>query len=855
MKKNVLRFGLLFWLAAMIAAPAMAQEVIPKKGYQDPPDAIKKMVLAPRHENVSLGNLSPDGAWFLNTKSDGMVTVERLGTPYMNLGGVQVDTIAGRSRSLTTGGSVGMELIPVGGGAAKVIPIPAGARISSPRWSPDGKRIAYFAHFRDASHIYVATVATGKSVKITPRPVLATMQTSFEWSGDGKYILTMLVPEKREPKPKQYITDNHLRVRVTNEGKTSLRTVLHLLEDTWEESLLEYYITGQIVRITVENPKQIKNVGKPGMYSGLSFAPDGNYLRVNTTVRPFSNIVPVSSFGNVSELWDIDGKVISEISKRELREGSAPATGPVTDPDAAAPSQEREPSKRSLRWRPDGQGMSYLMQDPAPARRPADSTATPADTAARPRQGQAQPRKDKVYQWLPPYGESDVKVIYENDTQIGSLDYSDDCRILFMTETVSGQSHLFAVFLDDPGKKHTIYKYRSSDFYANPGSLMSKTAEESGERVILMSSDKKYVYLSGTQYFKEWAEKAPRPFVDKFEITTGQKTRIFESSPSFFERVSLPLDPDFNKFIITREAPTVIADQYLKDIKAGTEVKLTNNIDFMAEVTAARFERIEIVRNDGIKFSASVWLPKDWNGERLPTVFWFYPSEFTDQESIDRGKRSTNINSFRSTGVRSWKIFTTLGYAFVEPDFPIVGPSGRMNDFYVPDTQKNWAAILDALDAKGIIDRGRLGLGGHSYGAFSTANSMIYTPYFKAGIAGDGAYNRTLTPMTFQSERRNLWDARETYLEMSPLLYADRLNGALLMYHGGDDNNVGTWLINSERMFMALNGLGKPAALFIYPYEDHGPAAKETQLDMWARWIDWFDFYVKNAGKKPEEKK
>jgi dipeptidyl aminopeptidase/acylaminoacyl peptidase len=176
-----------------------------------------------------------------------------------------------------------------------------------------------------------------------------------------------------------------------------------------------------------------------------------------------------------------------------------------------------------------------------------------------------------------------------------------------------------------------------------------------------------------------------------------------------------------------------------------------------------------------------------------------------------------------------------------------------MNDFFVPDIQKNWAAIIDILSEKGFIDRSRLALGGHSYGAFGTANSMIHTPFFKAGIAGDGAYNRTLTPMSFQSERRVLWEARETYLTMSPLLWAERLTGALLMYHGGDDNNVGTWLINSERMFMALNGLDKPASLYIYPYEDHGPAGKETQLDMWARWVAWLDFYVKNAGKKTSQ--
>ena len=857
MRHRKFKFGLIVALAAFLFSPLHSQEdMFAKKGYQMPPDEIKNFVLAPRHENISLSNLSPDRAWFLNTIGDGITPVERLGVPYENLAGVVVDLEANRARSLTTGGSVGYELIPAGGGAARTIQIPANARVSAGRFSPDGKKIAYYAHFKDATHIYVANVATGRSVKVTPRPVLATLNTSFEWSGDGKYILTVLIPEKRAPKPQQYVHDNHIRVRVASSGKNQLRTVLHLLEDSYDEALFEYYGTGQITKINVDNPRQVKNIGTPGLYSSISFSPDGNYLRVSSVTKPFSNIVPVSSFGNLSELWDIDGKVLSEISKRELREGSAPAaTRP--DPDAGdTPESQAEPQKRSLRWRPDGQGMSYLLRDPAPARRPADSTAAPADTAARPRQGQNQtPRMDRVFQWLPPYGENDMKVIYQTAGQIGSLDYSDDCQVLFISESASGQNHLYAVDLSEPDKKYTIYKYRTADFYENPGSLMSMSNILTGERVIMTSSDEKHVYLSGTKYDKEWEKVAPKPFIDKVEIKTGEKVRLFESSPNFFERVISILDVDLKKVIISREAPTVIADNYLRDMVTGAETKLTSNVDYAGDVTHAQYHRVEIERVDGIKFSANVWLPKNWNGEKLPAMFWFYPREFTNQGDIDRGKRTTNINSFRSTGIRSMKLLTSFGYAFIEPDFPIVGPTGRMNDNFVPDIQRNWAAIIDVLSEKGFIDRSRLALGGHSYGAFGTANSMIYTPYFKAGIAGDGAYNRTLTPMSFQSERRLLWEARETYLEMSPLLYADRLNGALLMYHGADDNNVGTWLINSERMFMALNGLDKPAALYIYPYEDHGPAGKETQLDMWARWIAWLDFYVKNPVKKTEEKK
>jgi dipeptidyl aminopeptidase/acylaminoacyl peptidase len=195
-------------------------------------------------------------------------------------------------------------------------------------------------------------------------------------------------------------------------------------------------------------------------------------------------------------------------------------------------------------------------------------------------------------------------------------------------------------------------------------------------------------------------------------------------------------------------------------------------------------------------------------------------------------------------------ILTLAGYAIVEPDVPIVGPAGKMNDNYVPDLRDSLWAAIDELDKRGIIDRDRLACGGHSYGAFSTANALAHTPFFKAGIAGDGCYNRTLTSMSFQSERRHLWEARETYLEMSPLLWANRINGALLMYHGMEDANVGTHPMNSEALFAALDGMGKNAALYMYPYEGHGPIARETNLDMWARWIAWLDLYVKNPKAK-----
>ena len=176
-----------------------------------------------------------------------------------------------------------------------------------------------------------------------------------------------------------------------------------------------------------------------------------------------------------------------------------------------------------------------------------------------------------------------------------------------------------------------------------------------------------------------------------------------------------------------------------------------------------------------------------------------------------------------------------------------------MNNNYENDLRNNLAAVIDEIDRRGLVDRTRIGIGGHSYGAFSTVNAMVHTPFFKAGIAGDGNYNRTLTPLAFQNERRDLWEAKDTYLQMSPLLYANNLTGALLLYHGLGDQNVGTDPINSPRLFQALNGLGKPASMYLYPFEDHGPATKETLLDLWGRWTAWLDKYVKNAGPKGKD--
>ncbi len=346
----------------------------------------------------------------------------------------------------------------------------------------------------------------------------------------------------------------------------------------------------------------------------------------------------------------------------------------------------------------------------------------------------------------------------------------------------------------------------------------------------------------------------PKTFIDKVAIKTGEKKRLYESDNNgVFERVTTPIDLEAGRYIVSRESPTEIAQYYRVD--GATRTALTTNEDVTPDLTRAPKDRFIVERPDGFKFRVNVTLPPGYQkGTRLPAIFWFYPREYATQEDYDRGIRTYNRNEAPNFGTRSMHFFIRLGYAVVEPDAPIVGATGKMNDNYENDLRNNLAAVIDELDRREIIDRTRLAIGGHSYGAFSTVNAMVHTPFFKAGIAGDGAYNRTLTPLGFQSERRDLWEAKDVYLSMSPFLYANNLTGALLMYHGLGDQNVGTDPTNSMRLFHALNGLGKTTALYLYPLEDHGPATRETLLDLWARWAAWLDKYVKNpeprTGKK-----
>ena len=863
-------------------ASSWADEVLKKESYTTPPPELTDAVLAPRYLNVSLSNVSPDKKWFLDEIGDGPVPMKTFSKPFHELGGVFIDFKANRARALTIRNNVGIQVISAADGSKKPIQVPPGARVSNATWSPDSSAIAFFVHSDDATHVYIADVATGKSRQLTKTPVLATLVSGLEFTDGGKQIATILVPDARAPMPPAPTAPTGPTVKIADSDKNRLRTFPSLMSTPHEKDLLKWHATGQVALVDVQKGTARK-IGQPTMVRAIDFAPDGKFVRVTKMVEPFSYDVPVNNFGTVEEIWDVDGKMLAKDTERPINLGVQDDTQPPTPPDPAQGGgrggNQNQTGKRELAWRADGQGLSYLEQEPGPqsagpgarGNRGAAATADdPQDENPRGGRGQQAQRKDRLYQWTPPFDDNSKKVVYENNARMTGHRFSPDMQVVFFSER-SGQNALeSAVYLSDTSKKYTLARYRADDIYANPGSIAGvRGGGGGGGRAggggrggfggggggpVLVSADSQHVFFQGTTYSKTPNDVGPKTFVDKVAIKTGEKTRIYESdNANVFERVSTIIDADAKRFIVTRESPTEVAQQFL--VLDGRRVQLTQNKDVTPDLTRMKVERFTVERPDGFKFRVTVNLPQNFvAGTKPPALFWFYPREFADQESYDRPDRTFNKNTFPNFGTRSMEFFTRLGYAVIEPDSPIVGPQGQMNNNYVNDLRNNLSAVIDELDRRGLADRTRLAIGGHSYGAFSTVNAMVHTPFFKAGIAGDGAYNRTLTPLGFQSERRDLWEAPNVYLGMSPFLYANNMTGALLMYHGLADQNVGTDPDNSIRLYHALNGLGKTAALYMYPLEDHGPASRETLLDLWARWAAWLDKYVKNPQKADPKK-
>ena len=848
------------------SAPWDPQQILRTESFVKPPANIERMIMTPRVD-ISFTAPSPDARWFLRTSGADRGDIKAFGAPHIWLGGLQIDTRANRARSVTTSTRTGIILVDPRTGAERRFPAPAGTTISSPIWSPTGSHVAYMVNTPSGSYAHVLDVATGRSVRLSERPLLATLVTDLEFTADGRAVVAVLVPSNRGPVPTHGEGDieDGPQVRLTESRAVPQPVHFSLLGDPHDKALLRYHTTGQVALLNVRT-RAVTPIGAPTMVRSVDASHDGAHLRVTRMTEPFSYLVPVSNFGSVQELWDASGTVVATLARTPLRE-SARDGGDVVSTAAAS-----DTSKRNLQWNPIAPGLLYVQNVPAPAAPPTTSgSRNGAEGGPSPRGGnaplQVRAPRGMVVAWKAPYGPNDTTVLYRGGPQLGTVLFSLDSSTMF----VSDSGAVIAVRVKDPAQRWNLGRNVSlpaampafggggfgggrSTSDSTAGTLVTRRIGNA--TYVLLGKNGTQVALTGTRApGANWYQQAPRPWVDRLDITNKARRRVMDSPADLYEEFVTALDADVEQFIVTRENRTTITDAWLRTAGSADAKPLTKNVDVGPEVSGAQFKRFQVTRpRDGTKYWVEVTLPRDWKpGNRLPGIIWFYPREYSTLAQYEQSRQSVNINAFPTVPsarpASSMQLWVSQGYAFIQPDIPIYGDAGRMNDNYTRDLEENLDAVLDAAVDSGFVDRDKMGIGGHSYGAFSTVNAMTLMPNFKAGIAGDGMYNRTLTPFGFQSERRNFFQAQATYMDMSPFLRADKLAGALLLYHAWEDQNTGTAPLSSTRLFAALQGLGKPAALYMYPYEDHSVATYASDLDLWARWVAWMDIHVKGSGK------
>jgi dipeptidyl aminopeptidase/acylaminoacyl peptidase len=390
-----------------------------------------------------------------------------------------------------------------------------------------------------------------------------------------------------------------------------------------------------------------------------------------------------------------------------------------------------------------------------------------------------------------------------------------------------------------------IFDLQSEDRYKNPGEFLT-TTNKTGNRVLQQSSDGEYLYLSGLGA----TPQGDHPFLRKFNVKTLQTEELFRSQDPYYEFPVALLDADGKRFLTTRESVTETPNYYLHN--ASQMTALTSFADPQPEFRKVKKQLITYKRSDGITLSGTLYLPPDYKqGERRPAFIWAYPNEYASADAASQ--ISGSPNRFTRVSGASHLFFALKGYVVLDnAAMPILG-GDKANDTFVQQLVMNAEAAINKMVEMGVADRDRIGVGGHSYGAFMTANLLAHSNLFRAGIARSGAYNRSLTPFTFQNERRTFWEAQEVYTKMSPFFYADKINEPILMTHGEADNNSGTFPIQSERLYAALKGLGKTARFVLLPLEAHGYAARESNLHTLYEMLNWMDKYVKNAPPRSNE--
>ena len=775
--------------------------------YRRPPKAVTDILDVPPPPTVSV---SPTRDTIALVQSSRYPAIADLAEPMLRLAGLRINPRTnGPARQPRV---TGISFMSVAGGEPRAVTIPDGAKFSAPSWSPDGKRFALTNTTPSGIELWIGDVATAAVNKVPGVTLNATLGDPIDWAGPT-VLLVPTIPAGRGKPPEAPLAPPGPTVQEASGRAAPVRTYQDLLRDSHDEALFEYYATSQLAVVDATTLAVLPG-GPPGIYTAAHLSPDGNYLLVTRLKKPFSYLYPYSSFPKVIEVWDRESKVVRTVADLPLQD-QVPIEGVPTGP-------------RSVQW---------------VANKPVTLVWVEALDGGDPKK--KVPHRDELFTLAAPF-EGKPTPAGKVEHRFAGLSFFEagDVALLRDYDRDRRWSRTMLANLANPAAERSVLIDRSiQDRYNDPGTPLTKTLPN-GERVLRTTPDGR-LFLTSLGA----SPKGEFPALNLFDPKSKAVAPLFKSRDGMYESVAAVLDDAGKKLLIRRESSTDPGNYFHHD--GDKETQLTHNADPYPELRKVKKQLVTTKRADGVTISFTLYLPPGYKeGEKLPTVFWAYPREFNTADTA--GQVSGSPNRFTTLVGYSHLFLLTQGYAVMdEVSMPVVGPPESANDTFIDQLVMNAKAAIDKAAELGPIDRDRIGIGGHSYGAFMTANLLAHSDLFRAGVARSGAYNRTLTPFGFQSERRTFWEAPEIYAKMSPFNAANKVNEPLLLIHGMADDNAGTFPVQSERMYQAVRGNGGTVRLVLLPHEAHGYQARESIEHVLAETIDWFDRYVKRAGPRP----
>jgi dipeptidyl aminopeptidase/acylaminoacyl peptidase len=786
-------------LILLIADASFAQQ-----GYKKAPKEVLDILNAPVTPGISL---SPTRDNVILTTGLRYPPLADLAQPMLRLAGRRINPAANSPHRYQY--SVALTLKRVADGSEVKIDVPPGTKTSGVEWSDDGRHFAFLNGTQNRVELWVGDAATGRVRHLKDLILNSVMSNALTWMPDSRTLLVQLVPATRGAAPAMPLVPNEPVTQESAGRPGPVRTYEDLLKNPYDEKLYEYYATSQLALVDSASGRATP-VGKPAIFQTIEPAPDGNHILVTRLQKPFSYLFPDTAFPKEVEVWDTKGKLVYKVASLPLAD-QVPIEGVITGP-------------RSIRWLPT---------------QPATLVWVKALDDGDPKK--KVPYRDSVLTIKAPFTGQPVE-LFKTEQRFANGGFGEKGGLMIFSDYERDKrwARTFMFDIDKPAVPPKLLWSRNlQERYNDPGTPLTRSV--GGQRAIRQNGD--WIYLTGTGASPE----GDRPFLDRFNLQTLKSERIFRSDANSYETVVGLLRDDGSQFITRRESPTEAPNYFVRSSNETAARALTQFPDPAPQLRGIKKQLVTYKRADGVQCSFMLYLPPNYKeGTRLPTVVWAYPLEFTDANTAGQVTGSTQ----RATSIAgpSHLFFLMEGYAILDnATMPVVGTPETVNNTYIEQIVMSAKAAIDKATEMGVTDPDRVGVGGHSYGAFMTANLLAHSDLFRAGIARSGAYNRTLTPFGFQSERRTIWEAPELYLKVSPFMFAQKINEPMLMIHGEADDNTGTFPIQSERMYQAMKGNGATVRLVMLPHEAHGYAGRESIEHVLYEMISWFDKYVKNA--------